>query len=48
MWTNSHVFHVQVRQELWKDVFEMSSEELRFVPRVAFQTLQENKANSVS
>lgn len=47
MWTNSHVFHVQVRQELWKDVFEMSSEELRFVPRVAFQTLQENKANSV-
>ena len=47
MWTDSHIDHVQVRQELGKEVSEMSSEELRFAPMVAFQTLQENTANSV-
>ena len=45
MWTDSHIVHVQVRQELSKHVFEMSSEELQSIPVVAFQALQENTAN---
>ena len=38
-WIPLVVWYVYVRQELSKDVFEMSSEELQSIPMVAFQTI---------